>query len=1277
MIVMEAGEKIEILPNNLEEVSSFLQEHDNNQQTESLNESLDVPDHTQDLVLEDGAGESRSGDQLNSDIEEQGLSLVKIINTPPDSVNDLSKHGNNIFNGKDLTLHNISDENLTPRSETDGPMMKPDRTPLRDKKVALLEKLTEVLKPDSEKDSETRLSLKSSLLDRLRILHRPDPYHVLPSPESSTSEEGGREEQDTSGVTETLLSVIEEVEQQLDLGDQYPESSFELILSRIESEAQPGTLRRSDAPCTDCSLCKDIVGPIHKLAVRVADMNKLDKCNALIKLWREIKSTMKSKHISLNPGIMAVCRPCVLCCDICTTYHEYVESNSLHKRTQIREDFAEIIKKMDPSTQVVMNSSVGNEYQHRPLCVPKHPTGTDRAIDKKSEEFKKNQADIVNEKEQRSKISTEKSLCDQVDTTNNSEDGVSETTAHQMTSEFDSLTGESLSSDDLDTSAGVKTIPHYETVTSKISDSSWTQSTSKPISEKMKKVLIMQINRAISKEVRSLKKDLTSRILGTLSPSLSHTDLRSIEKAVNHPDLGPVPKLIEPVSKDDHEHEVLSSNPTNSNLRLSPIVPMFPRKSLKPSKFELLRQLPIAEEDNKERKLCLLANMNKPPPKNDVNSLAYQNQKQSVNQNRSNIPIVVKETISSEESPSVTAPALPIISNSGLIHIKKKDSVTGKKHKIKVSVKPRNRDNTLSNMTFPLDEEVSELTDIPPCLMESMDLSLYSRRNSDSVSSQTSDTVQETRRSGGGTPDAVTVGSEGSRSYRCVCDHWEYDYEADISDHEEDEKVVEEDPGSISQTEDTETGCKYISDESGGRTDFTAYTAVIPKKMAKSTPNKTALPKKIKLDLPRSLTKNSPSSFLLKGPKDQGTTSNSSNQGDAKIKGKTLASNNIKSSSVVKLSKIPKSKPQSVVNTLVGSEKSIPDNKKGTTKNTGKISNLSMPKSHHQSSSINSKGALSTVEVRSQPRVPGTNASTGTAINRSTANIKQTQSRLPAGTNMTKKRRSDGSNLKQNNTTQQLSKVPSPMPKQKTVPIKGMSSKISEVKSPSYIPKSGVTGIHSHVTKNTGIPQKCEQNVSSMTSRSSKMSTPRQMMEKPVTKPTKSSTQFQLGISRPPKPKTFKTCTKSSSTSTISTSKQSSLIPIPIKKSVSTSNNMVSKPNFLRRELFSSKSSLSSASSVMKTNTKPQTNKQKLQKTLQKSKSPEKSVSNSKQSSSFDSGIASSRTKSFRVTQVAKSGGLREGSSKIPDSMTRLNLGRSSPAVSITFPNSRKLAAKN
>eukprot|EP00116_Pleurobrachia_bachei_P004325 sb/3464587/ len=56
------------------------------------------------------------------------------------------------------------------------------------------------------------------------------------------------------------------------------------------------------------------------------------------------------------------------------------------------------------------------------------------------------------------------------------------------------------------------------------------------------------------------------------------------------------------------------------------------------------------------------------------------------------------------------------------------------------------------------------------------------------------------------------------------------------------------------------------STDSGARTDFTAYTAVVPRKPSKVNTAQTKLtpPKKIKLDLPRSLTKNSNSTFMIK-----------------------------------------------------------------------------------------------------------------------------------------------------------------------------------------------------------------------------------------------------------------------------------------------------------------------------------------------------------------------------------------------------------------------------
>ena len=1151
-------------------------------------------------------------EETNVDIENQSPSEAKIINTPPDSVNDLSKSANKVLNGKDLTLHNIGDENLILNSdfERDGPSMKPDRTPIRNKKMVLLEKLAEVLKQDS--DDERSSVLRSSLLDRLRSLHKSDSYQVLPSPDSSE----GEEVQESSGVTGTLLSVIEEVEQQLELVDDNPESCVELILSRMESEAV--ALRRTADPCTDCQLCVKIVSPIHILSVSVAHMSKKEKSGALISLWREIKMTMKDRVPIQDFTNMNDCRPCELCCDICVTYHEYVKNSSFHKRHQIREDFAGIIKKLDPQTQVVMNSSVGSDRQH------KSPVPALTAQKRHGDSPIKDLTDLTK-----------------------SGDELNNYNAQHVTSEFDSPTGESASSDNLDTSAGVNTIPYYETLSSKLSDCNASQSSSKPISEQMRQDLIMQINKVITKEVKSLKKDLTSRILGTLSPSLSYSDLRSIERAVVEPDFERDLRFSRETYGDRPPSELQKTN-------LS-VFPLFPAisKSQKPSKYDLLKQLPIAEENIKERKHCLLANMNKPPPKSKVTGVP--SSKQTLTSTQVTANIVIKETISSEDSPSVTVPDLPVISNSGLIHIQKKKGENGKKHKIKVSVKPRQRDNTLSNLTFPIDEEVSEITDIPPCLMEAMDLS----RQSDSESSSTSNTVQETR--GGGSVEEATLGSE--ESHCCVCGNWEYDYEADISDHEDKMQLVPEDLGSISGKEVVDTGDEkeddvYSSEDSGGRTDFTAYTAVIPKKLATkishSSTNKSSTPKKIKLDLPRSLTKNSPSTFQLR---DQAKNDGTSSQGSSITN---------KSSGLIppgKISKLPKN-PQlrtSVKPLMKGNKKSkqstqnvglshitTPNIKKQTSQKSGKISNLSIPNisknvqkvdiaiASKPKTGLKSKlGATATGKCHRKPA----NQSNIVKPSPSLSKLSKESSKFQPGANSTPRH---ASSIKKENvqTSFALRGKKDLLDKNARTNLSGRYQKsATTLQAQTYLPKEIKT--ESKLLPKTSHPPL------------SKVSPLKPQIVNPL---QKSVTQKNIKIPKLPGPKAVK-LDISYSTSTTPTPKRStkSNLPTPVKKSSANSVMTKTKP----KASYLDKAPLLSA---RKTRTAPEYRNDCHQKTSEKS--------NSKRSSSFDSGIASSRTKSFRVTQVVKNQISREAVvSKTPDSVAK----QGSPSVSISFPTSRKL----
>lgn len=726
-------------------------------------------------------------------------------------------------------------------SENNSLMMKPDRTPLQDKKTILIKKLVEVLEMEDEttthKNTNTNSAadLRGPLLDRLRRFCKPDSYNILPSPESSgTEEEGRRDVGEMVGDTGTSLSNIEEHQAE---GTGETGENSDLILSKLESETQTGSTGRLEEACTPtgsmvrlegactptrstgrlggactlCQMCTNIVTPIHLVAFRISDMRRSERCTALTKLWREIKITIKQGRAGKPVSqVHSNCNPCDLCANICATYHEYANSNENIKRRKIREDFADLIRRLDPSTQVLMisSSNYGKDYRDEPtkLCsspaeMIRNPTelcnSTEPTLDFRTS-TPMNLPDGL-EADSPSESSFETLTSDvrhavldkgEVELVDKSDRLISEKQFSLDTSEFDSLTGESEFSDNLDTSVGVKNIPLFETASSR---SSQTETNSMHMPGKMRNDLIETINKAINKEVKSFKKDLTTRLLGTLSPSISNS--------VN-----------------------LSCH--------SPVFPVYPTKSQKPSKYDLLKNLPIAERASKERKHCLLANLNKPPPKKTASS---------------GLQHVQQEIISSSHPTG----GFPAISNSGLTHIKNKGPVvlSGRQHTVEVSSKPRQRDNTLTDMTYPVDEEVSEISDVPACLMRSVDL--CSRRDTPPTQSSDQTVREETDTS---RVSEFTGESGDSTSYCCECVHWE----AHVSDPLE-TLLVTQDPSVMSgNANNGDEGC--ASDDSGAKSDYTSYTAIVTK-----TPVKSSLPKKIKLDLPRNLKRNSPTSFLLKG----------------------------------------------------------------------------------------------------------------------------------------------------------------------------------------------------------------------------------------------------------------------------------------------------------------------------------------------------------------------------------------------------------------------------
>lgn len=1147
-------------------------------------------------------------------------SSEKILNKPSysleSSVNDLSTLKNKSMTSKQFDLQNIKKD-----SSPEGPVMKPDRTPLsKERKMILIEKLTEALQKDVRENKPSVSDFKTTLLERLKLFHKPDPYNVLPSPETSEEEK----EERLSGsqeVTDNLLSVIEEVEQKLeskvdedfksDSEELHTESGIDVVLSRIESEACPA-LRWSARPCTDCNLCLRIVEPIHKLAVLVEELSKSERCKEFTQLWRDIKGVIKTKrNHDFQPTKLEDCRPCELCCSICETYHEYVQGSSPGKRAQIRDDFAGVIKMLDPTTQIMMNASTCGVKQQN---VKPKPEGEDA-------------------KEQSAKSDNIRTPSHKANT---SDVTLNEASGHDVTSEFESHA--TSGSDNLDTSAGVTTIPVYETISS-YGDEDKTPTTSRPISEKMRRQLVKQISKAISKEVRYLKKDITSRILGTLSPTLSNSDLRSIEKA-----MVTVSSDQQISSEKLHRDGRISpdlrvSGSQTTNFCLSPV--LLSTKSSKMSKYDLLKQQPIAEEDKKERKTHLLANINRPLPK----PLGDVNKQKPI---PTKITPIHKETISSEES-LATVP-VPL-SNSGLIHIKKKDA---KKHKIRVCVKSRQRDNTLSNMTFPIDEEISEMVpveDIPDCLLQSMDLSLQSNLKAEATVSSDS-TVQ---RSG----DVISTGedttpNEKSLSLCCVCGSWGYDYEADVSDSDPERK--QDNHPTVSEAE----GSEYLSDDSGGKTDFTAYTAVVPKKTITTQSSNISPPKKIKLDLPRSLTKNSSSSFLLKkGSSNVSLNSATSQSSLSKIPKKSPPRGIPKmTKTAVDIRNIKKkatdptvllSKPHQ--NTAKGKCKELEDfvNKtSGNQKGSGYKKGISKPKKSH-SVGI-SQSSLSTTTTTTHYQKP----KSGLPIKPHTSVTKPNTNRIPetAGRSISHNHQSLSTAKTESQTKPTAGnhanklKVPT-IPQSQTKTImnsktgSGLYRSVNTVK-----PKVKAPGVYNH-SRDSGknrTPSKPTQSSGSTksisktptTSSAVKKSLPSKTEKRPSSIPSLNFTGTKPG-NRKDKPISGKLGSSPVSITHRPTStpslKKDTLLPIPQRISrIAKLPNLTTKSN-----------------------------------TSATSKTPERSVTlnNSKQSCSFDSGISVSRTKSFRITPVKNS-----------DSMSRSYQGRSSPAVSISFPKSKKMISR-
>ena len=581
--------------------------------------------------------------------------------------------------------------------------------------------------------------VNSCLAERLRNVNKQDAMNTLPSP-IDCDEEVRTVDNIPSGH---LLSVIDEVSSQV----YTPDLCSENVISENKLRSNEGIESNGTQN-------------VHNNA-----SHPLEENGAL----SEKEDTITPKFSSYQDRIMAPkpdCRPCERCSLFTTKIHDLKKSLDNMTNSEKCTNFVTLwrfikalVKDRSQPAEVMevckvcdLCNGVCNSYHQ---YVGSHFNFRFRMSIR--EDFAK----IVQSLDPNTTVVLNSSVCSV--NANNDTNSVNKTPNKRLTiipepqpykvpsSELETTTSDSSA---LDTSADINTIPIYETA-SKIDTSSNSRFSG----------LMEEINKVINKEVQCLKEDITNRIINSITPA-QNDELNKKAKDSN-------------ASKQRKD----PSSPLifGSSLYPAQILPL--TSPSRPTKYDLLKQLPVADANRPYRLDHPLSNMNASP---------YPTSKGQ------QLPQTAKST--------------------------------------------EKNDDTHSNLTVPTKYENIEVKTFD-CKLNNVIASVKKTANRNDItdaSTQCDASLDSFSNANASTETEQTM------SLCCVCKQWDPIELSSASC-----QSVSEDPGDG-------------SDDSGARTDFTCHTAVVPRKLVSKTKSKLTNPKKIKLDLPRTLTKNSSTTFLMK-----------------------------------------------------------------------------------------------------------------------------------------------------------------------------------------------------------------------------------------------------------------------------------------------------------------------------------------------------------------------------------------------------------------------------
>ena len=663
--------------------------------------------------------------------------------------------------------------------------------------------------------------------------------------------------------------------------------------------------------CEECPSCGEVSKLIHGLAKDTTSMGSNEKHTEFEASWKKMKVLIK-KVLSTKDSNCSPCKACSICNNMCGIIHKFKLSqggNLRDTKESIRAEYANVIKDIDPGTSVLLDTC--STMSNKPAEVKQTKKLSSFANDVFNELcgiLKTNQSKKARWFEEMNKPSSDvKDL---------------------SSSEFDTPT-ENICDDTsagLNTIPLYEAADTYNQVKpKKKTRSSKSPSSLNTLSDDLKNDLIDKINVAISKEVDSMKKDLANRILKSLSLSVGTPDLKSIKEGIRTDNELGMTSWTEGLSSSfsSSSPEILKDPPLRNDMP-NLYIPLEVSNNItpvrKPTKYDLIKQ--HAEFSTKSNS----STSNKSNPQFKQAQMKHQSQLRP-NLTTPSASLSAKKPIN--VLPKIRTPSSSINNDSKSSSRKRKclkkkvpksqrskqldnkieailTSITGITNK---NNKKLSRSKKSLNGFFV--ESGSETESTMTSSESSLDLNLNSREVSIKEDDETmcsttsfSETtaginkfnnvldsfkVQKKVVTSSSSEATTTVQEEAGvvklekhekddnaakPAFKCYCCTWE---EASLissescphppqhvkkpaKKHQQKEQIPHQQASPSSSSSDT-----------GGITDdFTAHTVfhsakVQQTKKGVSQPAKT-LPKKIKLDLPRSLTKNSSTSFVMNRP---------------------------------------------------------------------------------------------------------------------------------------------------------------------------------------------------------------------------------------------------------------------------------------------------------------------------------------------------------------------------------------------------------------------------